>query len=356
MNSKLLMRGERSVKKIRIENAGLLTTVQDLGRFGFQKYGVSVSGAMDSYSMQLANMLVGNSPGEAVLECTLAGPAIEFLDECVFSVAGADMRPLLGGKRLPNHGSFKAAKGDVLKLQTAESGMRAYVSFAGGIAVKPVMGSKSTYLKAGFGGFEGRKLKKGDCLEIGDSDFEFESCYVPEADACFCGAKEKIRVVLGPEREMFSDEGIRTFLESGFELSNQCDRMGYRLDGPAVMHSDGADILSGGITLGAVQVPGHGHPIIMMADRQTTGGYSKIANVITVDIDRLAQMRPGEKIRFEEVDPVAAQELLKSRQKKLDEIERGIRQGEMAYGSPKEYNVRLGGKNYEVSVREAIGE
>jgi biotin-dependent carboxylase-like uncharacterized protein len=344
------------MKKVRIDSPGLLTTVQDLGRYGFQKYGVSVSGAMDAYSAQLANILVGNRPDEAALECTLAGPSFTFMDECVFSITGADMHAVLNGKRISGHGSYKARKGDSLRLQAAKHGTRTYVAFSGGIDVESVMGSKSTYTKAGFGGYEGRKLKNGDFLEIGDSDFDCEYCYVPEKDACFVSVGEKIRVVLGPEIEMFTEEGIKTFFNEEFELSRQCDRMGYRLDGPVIEHVGGADILSGGITLGAVQVPGHGHPIIMMADRQTTGGYSKIANVATVDIDRLAQMRPGEKLRFESVEPFEAQTLLRKRQEKIAKLGKEIIQGKMSYGAAKEYGVRLDGEVYDVSVREAIKE
>lgn len=344
------------MKRIRVDHGGLLTTVQDLGRYGFQQYGVSVSGAMDAYSIQLANLLVGNEPGEAALECTFAGPELTFLGRCVFAVAGGDLEPLLNGKRIASHAALEAEKGDVLQLRSAKAGMRAYIAFAGGIDVMPVMNSKSTYLKAGFGGFEGRKLMKEDCLKIGGSEDPYRFQTVPFRDTILSRSRETLRVVWGPEKERFSAKSLKTFLGETFTLSNQCDRMGYRLDGPVLEHVDGADILSGGITLGAVQVPGHGHPIIMMADRQTIGGYTKIANVITADIDLLAQMKPGDPVRFEAVSVQEAQTFLRERQEKIEALREEITGGRKRYKEPREFRVGVNGNAYILSVREIIEE
>lgn len=338
--------------RFKVEKPGLLTTVQDLGRQGWQAYGVSVSGAMDDYSLRLANLLVGNEPGEAGLECTLMGPELTFLDSCVFALAGADMAPLLNGWRIPTHSCHQAEKGDVLKLQNATEGMRTYIAFAGGLAVAPVMNSRSTYLRAGMGGFKGRKLMAGDVLSVGPGGEAYYYRTLCQAETVLGQKRETFRVVMGPEEDRFTPEGLETFLSETFVLSNQCDRMGYRLDGPVVEHVKGADILSGGITLGAVQVPGHGHPIIMMADRQTTGGYTKIANVATVDIPLLAQMKPGDPVRFEAVEVSRAQALVRERSERLEAVRRELDSQKRRYKAPRDFKVRVGQETYELSVRE----
>ena len=326
-----------------VHTAGLLTTVQDRGRYGYQRYGMPVSGAMDVFSLELANLLVGNDPGDACLEATISGPELEFTGATWIAITGADMDPHLNGQGIPLNTAVDVRHGDRLGFRGLRSGCRAYIAFAGGIAVPPVMGSRSTYLRAGIGGFQGRALMPGDELPIGD-----EAC-IPSTDRFLLkgsdplshlgqlstdSAKRKpwlkklpegiipeykheqtIRVIPGPEAHYFEVAGLRSFLSTEYTVTAQSDRMGYRLSGEPIKHKEGmTNIISAGISLGTVQVPGDGQPIILMADRQTSGGYARIANVITADLTLLAQMRPGDKIRFQETTLDIAQQVSISRQ------------------------------------------
>lgn len=290
-----------------VEKPGILSTVQDAGRHGYQEFGVPVAGAADEFAFQLANLLVGNQPDEAALELTMAGPVLKILEDGVIAVTGADMDPRLNGRPLPMWEAVRVAPGDVLAFGWARCGCRAYLAVAGGIDVPPVMGSRSTYLRGAVGGLEGRALGEGDVLRGGTPRIPLEELAgrrippehvpeeyrVPRPEATWA-----VRVVLGPQDDHFTARGIATFLGSAYQVTAECDRMGYRLEGPPIEHVKGPDIISDGIPLGAVQVPGHGQPIIMLQDRQTTGGYAKIATVITSDLWKVAQARPGEFIRF----------------------------------------------------------
>jgi len=316
-----------------VKTAGLLTTVQDRGRYGYQRFGMPVSGAMDVFSLELANLLVGNDPGDACLEATISGPELEFTGAAWIVITGADMDPHLNGQGIPMNTAIDVRPGDRLGFRGLRSGCRTYIAFAGGIAVPLVMGSRSTYLRAGIGGFQGRALMPGDELPLG----ELESLSppgrlsngsairkprlkkLPEGLIPEYKHEQTIRVISGPEAHYFEIVGLRSFLSTEYTVTAQSDRMGYRLSGEPIQHKEGmTNIISAGISLGTVQVPGDGQPIILMADRQTSGGYARIANVITVDLTLLAQLRPGDIVRFSETTLDSARQLYLNRMTELN--------------------------------------
>lgn len=293
----------------KVTKPGLLTTIQDDGRIGYQQYGIVAAGAMDSFSMKIANFLVGNSGDEGVLEVTVMGPKFDVLSDAVIAICGGNLSPTVNGKKVAMWKSFEVKEGDKLQFGQPVEGARAYISVAGGFDVPVVMGSKSTYLKAGIGGFEGRALEKGDVLRRADT-MEGKSGRALHYDEIPSYEKEmEIRVVMGPHEQAFTDDALETFLSSAYEVSPKSDRMGYRVTGPQLEHKTSADIISEAIPLGGIQVPANGEPIILMSDRQTTGGYTRIATVIASDIPSLAQAMPGCKIRFKKVSVEEAQEI-----------------------------------------------
>ncbi|RLC91105.1 MAG: KipI antagonist [Chloroflexi bacterium] len=303
---------------------GLLTTVQDLGRYGYERYGVPVSGAMDQFALRAANLLVGNPPHAAALEITLAGPTLRATDKCLIAVTGADLSLRVNDWEMPPWMAIFVRQGWTITFGDRKSGCRAYLAVAGGIDVMPIMGSRSTYLSGGFGGVEGRALRQGDVIPVGVVPFHlperagrsFPSNLVPD----YSDAPE-IHVVLGPQDDYFTDEGMATFLSGEYQVGPTSDRMGYRLQGPEIAHKGRADIISDGIPLGAVQVPADRQPIVMMADRQTTGGYPKIATVISADIPLLAQCLPGQStVRFEAIGVEEAQSRYRRMMKALEEV------------------------------------
>lgn len=303
----------------KVESKGLLTLIQGGPRIGYQQYGVSVSGAMDSYSHRLGNILVGNKEDEASLEILIMGPTIVFDKSTKIAVTGGNLSPQLNYTDIQMYKSYKVNKGDILSFGAMKEGCRAYVAFEGGIDVPLVMGSKSTYTKAKIGGFKGRALQEGDYVNLFDCKDDniciLEDRYIPKYNKDIV-----IRVTKGPQDDMFLEEEWEKFVSSEYIITNECDRMGYRLEGEAINHINGADIVSDGIAFGAIQVPGHGKPIIMMADRQSIGGYTKIANVISVDLPNLAQCKPGDKVKFKEVDIYKAHELLRIQESKIKDI------------------------------------
>mgnify|MGYP001255403093 CR=1 FL=1 len=284
-----------------VHTAGLLTTVQDRGRYGYQRYGMPVAGAMDTFSLELANLLVGNEPGKTCLEATIYGPELEFTGAIRVAITGADMDPHLNDQGIPMNAAVDVRPGDRLVFRGLRSGCRAYIAFAGGIDTPPVMGSRSTYLRAGIGGFHGRALMPGDELPLGEPMGKPRLKKIPEGLIPEFKHEQIIRVISGPEANYFEFTGLRSFLSKEYTVTAQSDRMGYRLSGEPIKHKEGmTNIISAGISMGTVQVPGDGQPIILMADRQTSGGYARIANVITVDLTILAQMQPGDIIHFKE--------------------------------------------------------
>jgi antagonist of KipI len=299
---------------IEVIEPGALTTVQDLGRHGYQRYGVPVSGAMDSFALQVANLLVGNNENAAGLEATLAGPTLRFLADTVVAITGADLNPTIDGVTVPMWEAMPAGRGSVLSFRGARSGARASVAIAGGIDVPPVLGSRSTFLRSGFGGFEGRALRPGDRLPVPARQVRVDGRRMRPRTIPIYSHGGTLRVILGPQHDAFSREAIRTFLSSRYEISHQSDRMGYRLEGPRVAQKIGADIISDGTPAGAVQITGDGLPILLLADRGTAGGYTKIATVISADLPRLAQMMPGDRVRFRVVPEAEAHAALREQQ------------------------------------------
>ena len=297
---------------ITILNPGLLTTVQDFGRIGYQQFGVPVSGVVDPRAMSIANILVDNPEDEAVLECTMLGPQIRFNAPNAIAITGGDLGPTIDNQPIPNYAAIRVEAGQVLRFAGLRSGCRAYIAFAGGLDIAPVMGSRSTYMKAKIGGVEGRKLQKDDVIKSQKPNPDLRGLNIRHISPEFVPRLEyKLRVVLGPQDDMFTEHGIETFLSESYVVTPEFDRMGCRLDGEIIEHKgESGDIISDGIAFGAIQVPTAGKPIIMLSDRQTTGGYTKIANVISADFRILAQLKAGDRVRFAQVSVAAAQDAL----------------------------------------------
>lgn len=342
------------METIKILDAGLLTTVQDLGRYGFQRYGVSASGVMDEYSAKIANKLVGNKVGEAVLETTLKGVQIEFLQNTAVAITGGNCDVTLNGTKIELWQSYLVNRGDILKMGICRSGLRNYLAFAGGIDVPIIMNSKSTNLKAKVGGFNGRKLMTGDVLSVGVGSLEapltLNKHYIPTYSKDI-----KVGVILGQQDDYFTEAGIKTFLNENYTVTQESDRMGIRLSsvsGATIEHKNGADIISDGITFGAIQVPGSGQPIVMMADRQTTGGYTKIGNVISSDLAKLAQATPGTKVKFVEYTLEQAVQAIKNNDIIINNQNSYISpiKEEVVDSSSREYRIKLNNKVFELKV------
>lgn len=328
---------------------GALSTIQDLGREGYQSQGFQKSGACDKYSMKLSNLLAGNfdeNCKEAVVEFTLRGGEIRFTSPEVFSLTGADMRPLLNGESVPMYAPICAQEGDVLTLSLASSGLRTYLAVYGGILVPSVMGSRSTNLKCRLGGFMGRALKQGDYLPTGKTTEQVRAFMelVKGREDKFLFGEDKsflrrpstpgryyglhgyvlLRVVEGPQAEAFTEEGLKTFLRNPYQLSMGCDRMACKLEGPLIGLKGGADIISDGIVEGSIQISASGLPMVMMADHQATGGYAKIGTVISTDIPSLAQLRPGEWVTFQFIKPKEAVGICRKEDKKLKDFRKRL--------------------------------
>lgn len=312
---------------IRILKGGMMTTVQDLGRTGYQSQGFSVAGVMDVRSFKIANLLLDNPENEAVLEFTLIGPTLEFTSATIIAITGGDFQPTINGEPAPMYTAIYMNKGDILKFGSARTGSRGYVAFSSYLEIPVVMGSRCTNMKSSLGGFKGRKLRAGDYM-----NFRLKRRYLPfflsrklQLDE-FDQEETVLRVVMGPQDDMFSKQGIETFLNSEYTVTSDFDRMGCRLEGSFIAPKETSDIISDGIAFGSVQVPSHGKPIILLSDRQTTGGYAKIATVASVDIPKLVQRKTDHKIRFEAISVTEAQRLYLEEVKELDEMRKIIHQ------------------------------
>ena len=362
---------------IKVINGGLLTTVQDSGRYGMQAGGMQVSGVMDYPAALLANLLVGNkvdfttnpfgAPMAAVLESTFAGPELEFQQDALVAVTGGV--PQLDGHSVAPYKALVVRQGQRLKVGSQKQGMRAYIAVAGGIDVPKVQGSRSTNLKLKLGGWQGRKLVAGDILPLGAPETDSRKMLagqlpLPQAQEICAGLQEKlsqqepliIRIVPGPQQEYFSSQELEKFTQEIYTISNDADRMGYRLEGRPVEKKLQQDLITDGIVFGSIQIPPNGQPIIMLADHQTTGGYPKIATVATVDLPLLAQAMPGRKIQFAFVTVQTAQGLLRqwadSWQKLAEEIYHRPVEKSSTHYSPKakRYQMRINGQAYDVVV------
>lgn len=333
---------------MRVAKPGALSTLQDLGRFGYQRFGVVVGGAMDAWSHRAANLLVGNRESEATLEITLIGPSLTFTETALIAICGADLSPRIGERPLPLGRPVLLRAGSQLDFGRRQSGCRAYLAVRGGYHVAPVMDSKSTYLRAGFGGFHGRALRKDDEVPIGADDAED---YYPELGRVlreggdpFCAptwafvpsfaiaaeTPQAIRVVAGQQWGALTNSAKAQVASAAFRITPNSDRMGYRLEGPKLELREPIEMISEGVTFGTIQLPPDGNPIILMADRQTTGGYPKIANVASVDLALLAQMMPDQRVRFEMISLDEAQRLYLAREQDLGLAAQAIEQRRQA--------------------------
>jgi antagonist of KipI len=302
---------------------GAHTTVQDLGRWGHQASGVPVAGAMDPFAHRLANLLVGNPRDAATLEVTLVGPAIQFEDERVIAVAGAtfglsvDEEPVAPATPVP------VRAGSVVRFGPRITGARAYLAVDGGFDVPPVLGSRATHVPSGMGGWQGRALVRGDRLPLGTRPARADGGgrRVPPGAgapvAPVAGGAVTVRVLPGPQHDRFAEDALSRLVSAPYRVAIQSNRMGYRLEGPGLPHRAGADVLSAATPVGSLQVPGSGQPVLLMADRQTTGGYARLATVISADIPVVAQVAPGEMILFAIATRAAAVAALIARERPL---------------------------------------
>lgn len=304
---------------IEVLKPGALTTLQDLGRRGFQKLGVPVNGVMDERSHRLANALVGNAQSQGTLEVTLMGPTLRFTVDAVIAVTGADLDVKVNGEPLQLDTATVVTAGSELAFGKRRSGVRAYIAVRGGYQVDPVMGSVSLFARGSYGGFAGRALAKGDVIALNDSSKK-DASSVDRKLAAFAqdvlaNADAPIRVMAGREWERFNAASQDAFQQESFRLTPNSDRMGFRLEGPTLELTQATQMESEALGFGAIQVPADGNPIVLMADRQTTGGYPKIAQVCAVDLPRLAQKMPGEWVKFNVIGIDHAQRLLLSQER-----------------------------------------
>lgn len=298
----------------KITNGGALTTIQDLGRTGFMHSGFSQNGAMDNRSAILANLLVGNIINEAVLEITLTGATIIIDDNCIIAVTGGNCNPLVNNRPILMNTATEIKAGQILRMPLVVNGCRSYLAVSGGFDIPIIMESASTNLKCKIGGFYGRKLEKGDIIHLKNPKVTIKSIANRTLPYVKYSNEISVRVVLGPQDFMFTDDAVKALKSTTFIVSPQSDRMGIRLMGESIQPITTSDIISDGIAMGSIQVPASGQPIIMMSDRQTTGGYAKIATVISADIPLLAQCRPGDKISFETISVFEAQDIFKQKE------------------------------------------
>ena len=295
---------------ILVQAPGLLTTVQDLGREGFGPSGVSPSGAADALSLRLGNRLVGNPEGAAGLEMTLLGGDFLFQQGAAIALTGSDFGATLDGAPVQRYESLEIQPGQALKFGSTKSGARCYLSVRGGIDVPLLLGSASTHLLSSLGGFQGRALRKGDVLNVGAATGSHCRRTLSVKALAELAPRKILRVTAGPQTEAFASAVLEAFYSGVYGVSEESNRMGIRLHGTSVAQASGGDMITEGVSLGAVQIPSGGQPIILFVEQQTTGGYPKIANVISADLPSLGQLRPRDEIRFDLVSAESARELL----------------------------------------------
>ncbi len=315
-----------------IERPGLLSTFQDGGRRGFQQYGVQVSGPMDEWAHTLANLLVGNAPDAAALECTLTGPTLRFTENTLIALCGARMEVRADGMRLPYDRAILLKRGCKLEFGARQSGARTYLGVRGTLDVAPVLGSQSTNLSAGFGGYKGRALASGDKvtfipaaqrLPIQDRMVQsgLPVLFVPEIGADTApGDAKPIRFIRGSHWDAFDNKAHADLVHGAFTMQTNSNRQGLRYQGPVLKLCEKLELVSEVTVFGTVQVPPDGNPIVLMADRQNAGGYPKIATVAGIDLPRLAQQLAGQALRFEMIDQQSAETLWSERNQTLSEL------------------------------------
>lgn len=327
---------------LEILKPGLLTTIQDTGRYGYQKDGIIVSGAMDTFALRAANLLAGNAQNQAALEITLTGPSIRFSEDHLIALTGADLSPTINGEAVKMWRPVFVKQGSILEFGEPKTGCRAYLAVSGGFAIPAVMGSYATYLRGGFGGFEGRALRTGDRIpcqapskaslsllrEVAtatDTQTYTYTSWTPDPQLYpDYQTSPAIRAVKGHEYELFSETSQEQIWSERFLVSSQSDRMGYRLQGVSVSLAEHMEMISSAVTFGTVQVTPEGQPIVLMADHQTTGGYPRIAQVISADLPILAQVVPGQTIHFQEVTLEVAQQLYIRQEQHMEQLEQAL--------------------------------
>ncbi|WP_456274438.1 5-oxoprolinase subunit C family protein [Bacillus sp. AK031] len=309
-----------------LEKSGLMTTIQDGGRIGYRNIGMPVSGPMDPFAFHLANLLLQNDENCPGLEITLQGPVLHFTADTEIAICGADLTPSINDQNVMNNKPLHVRKGDVLRFGMAASGMRAYIAFKNGINNPKQLGSTSTNTRAGVGGIEGRALKAGDKLDLYPAQYHGSKRNWGLAPSLFTYMeKREVRVLKSTQWDSFNSRAQADFLSGMFTILPQSDRMGYRLEGPRLELSESKELLTEGIAMGTIQVPSNGQPIILMADSQPTGGYPKIANVITADLSVIAQLKPNENIAFREVSLKEAHLALRQSEYKIRMIKAALK-------------------------------
>jgi len=319
---------------------GLLTTIQDLGRIGYQKHGMMMSGAMDSVSLRIANLLVGNEENEGALEVTLAGPSLRFEEDTLIAITGGNLSPAINKKAIPLSRPISVRKGSVLTFGPPKYGCRSYLACAGGFLLPKVLRSMSTYLRANLGGYKGRALEQGDVIKLKTpsqlgkklmhslplpvgkdykaSRWEVNRGFKPDS------SQHEVRLIKGPHFSDFTKSSQEALWNQAFNISSQSDRMGYRLTGDPLILEKPLELLSEPVTFGTVQVPPNGEPIILLADRQTIGGYPKIAQVAAVDLPTIAQTKPGESLLFKEISLEEAEKLFLVQEREINQLKASL--------------------------------
>lgn len=311
---------------IKVIKAGLLTSVQDLGRSGYQRYGMTVCGAMDTWALRLGNTILGNEEGEAAIECTNLGPTLYFEKSQLICVTGGNLSPMVDGDSIAMWKPVFVPEGGVLSFGRPVSGCRSYICFYRGLEIPEVLGSRSTYVKGRIGGWKGRALNKQDHIGFRSpyvgTKTDFRWRMTPSLYSDF--TIRKIRVIAGPQFECFDSYALVDFLSAAFTLSQAADRMGYRLESRSLRLKEQVEMLSSAVTFGTIQVPPQGNAIVLMADHPTTGGYPVIGQVATVDLPLLAQMVPMDQFEFDLITVDEAQGLLQSQSKQLKQLKSAI--------------------------------
>jgi antagonist of KipI len=302
---------------IQVQAPGLLTTVQDSGREGFGPFGVSPSGAADAISLRLGNRLVGNAEGAAGLEMTLLGGTFAFAQGGVIALTGSDFAATLDAAPVTPYTSIAAKAGQTLRVGATRTGARCYLCVRGAIAVKPLLGSASTHLLSGLGGYEGRALRQGDVLQTGFTTSPFAKKTIAPRALERLSPRKLLRVTPGPQSASFPESSLRQFYAGTYRVAEDSNRMGLRLEGQPIAQDSSGEMITEGVSLGAIQITAGGLPIILFVEQQTTGGYAKIANVISADLHCLGQLRPRDEIRFEQVDWDTARALLLAQEQLL---------------------------------------
>ncbi|KOO50387.1 biotin-dependent carboxyltransferase family protein [Priestia koreensis] len=327
--------------RMKMVRPGLLTTVQDTGRIGYQQYGITTSGPMDQLALRVANLLAGNEENAGALEITLMGPKISFLEDTLIALTGADLSPVIDGKEVGMWRPVLVKAGSLLQFGIPKSGCRAYLAIGGGIQTEPVMNSRSTYVRAGIGGVNGRALQAGDELTCGSpsdkSQHLLSKLQKKEGEAFVAASwtlssellptykdEPSIQVVEGPEYAYFTEESQQQLTKDSFQVTPQSDRMGYRLKGTELKLRENLELVSSAVTFGTVQVPPDGNPIVLVADHQTTGGYPRIAQVASVDFSKLAQVAPGKSMRFTYISLEEAQKAYIQRETTISTIKKAL--------------------------------